>query len=271
MLKEHRFQSHDVAINYAEGPDSGPPLLLVHGIASRWQHYLPVIPGLLPFWHVYALDSRGHGKSGRVPNSYRYLDYAGDVIAFIQRVVKKPAIVFGHSLGAMVTIAVAGQATRNVQAAIVEDPPLYTAGGRGPDPARLKRFELYRDLIRAARPQADMVREFKAALPGENAAALRFRAKSVSQLDPDVMTFAIEGRSRAGYDLDALMRSIKCPVLLLQGNPSLGGVMGDAEAQHALSLIQDCALVRIDDCGHEIHVDRPVETLRAVTHFLQSL
>ncbi len=32
-----------------------------------------------------------------------------------------------------------------------------------------------------------------------------------------------EGKQYAGYQVDKLLRRIRCPVLLLQGNPELGG------------------------------------------------
>ena len=71
MLKERTFDANGVAINYAEGPPSGPPLVLLHGGGDRWQHFLPILPSLVMRWQVYALDLRGHGKSGRVPGQYR--------------------------------------------------------------------------------------------------------------------------------------------------------------------------------------------------------
>jgi len=46
MLVEKRFNTGTVDINYVEGPRSGPPLVLIHGLSSHWQVYLPVIPYL---------------------------------------------------------------------------------------------------------------------------------------------------------------------------------------------------------------------------------
>ena len=65
MLTERTFDAGDVSLNYAEGPPAGPPLVLLHGSSLRWQHFLPVIPLLGWRWHLYALDLRGHGRSGR--------------------------------------------------------------------------------------------------------------------------------------------------------------------------------------------------------------
>ena len=75
ILKEKTFNTGTVTLNYAEGPPSGPPLLLLPGMARSWKAFLPVIPSLTPDWHVYALDYRGHGKSGRMPGKYKATDY----------------------------------------------------------------------------------------------------------------------------------------------------------------------------------------------------
>lgn len=76
MLKEKSFDTGVVEINYAEGPPSGPPLILLPGFPARWQSFLPIIPALSMRWHIYALDYRGQGKSGRVPGKYRPEDYS---------------------------------------------------------------------------------------------------------------------------------------------------------------------------------------------------
>jgi pimeloyl-ACP methyl ester carboxylesterase len=65
MLQEKRFDTGTVTLKYAEGPPAGPPLVLLHGGGDRWQQFQPLMPGLMAHRHVYALDMRGHGKSGR--------------------------------------------------------------------------------------------------------------------------------------------------------------------------------------------------------------
>jgi pimeloyl-ACP methyl ester carboxylesterase len=80
MLKEQKFVTGVVTINFAQGPPSGPPLLLIHGGGDRWQYFLPILPSLVLRWHVFALDLRGHGKSGCVPGKYRPEHYVVDVV-----------------------------------------------------------------------------------------------------------------------------------------------------------------------------------------------
>jgi pimeloyl-ACP methyl ester carboxylesterase len=63
-------------------------------------------------WRVYELDHRGHGRGG-----YRIVDFAADTIEFLRRRIERPAVLVGHSLGAMIAIAVAAEAPDLVRAA----------------------------------------------------------------------------------------------------------------------------------------------------------
>jgi pimeloyl-ACP methyl ester carboxylesterase len=78
VLTEKTFDTGEVVINYAEGPPSGPPMVLLHGSTQRWQFWQFLLPNLTSRWQVYLLDLRGHGKSGRVANQYRLVDYTRD-------------------------------------------------------------------------------------------------------------------------------------------------------------------------------------------------
>ena len=107
MLVEKRFDTGEVEINYAEGPNNGPPLVILHGTTARWQNYIPLINRFINRWHVYAPDFRGHGSSGRTPYKYGLRYMYNDTIKFISQVVKEPAHIFGHSLGGRIAIIVA--------------------------------------------------------------------------------------------------------------------------------------------------------------------
>ena len=122
---EHTFDAGPVAINYvAEGREDGRPLVFLHGVSGRWQTWLPVMTAFAAGWRLYALDFRGHGRSGRAPGAYRAVDYAADVVAFLRRRVEQPAVLVGHSLGAIVAVAVAADAPEAVRAVVLETPPL---------------------------------------------------------------------------------------------------------------------------------------------------
>ena len=76
-------------------------------------------------WHVHALDLRGHGLSARVPSQYRLVDYADDVMQFIEARFDAGPVVYGASLGGMIGILVAARHPERVRALIVGDSLLY--------------------------------------------------------------------------------------------------------------------------------------------------
>jgi len=123
MLTEHSFMTPDVMLNYARGDGSGSPLVLLHGGSARWQSTLPLISAFSNQWQVFAPDLRGHGRSGRVPGSYRLTDYAADIAAFLQQVVEQPAVLFGHSLGGQVATLVAASRPLLVRGLVIGDAP----------------------------------------------------------------------------------------------------------------------------------------------------
>jgi pimeloyl-ACP methyl ester carboxylesterase len=101
-------------------------------------------------------------------------------------------------------------------------------------------------------------------------ASLAWSAQGLSRLDPAVLTPVIEGRWLDGYDFPSLLTGLRCPVLLLQADPSMGGALTDADAETLKSIASDCQHVRFPGCGHNLHRDRPEVVLRAFADFASS-
>ena len=272
MLVERTFDAGTVTINYAEGPGAGPPLLLLHGVTSRWQSVLNVMPVLTQRWHVYAADLRGHGRSGRVPGRYGLMEYAADVIALLRHLGGEPTILVGHSLGSMISIGVASEAPDLVRAVVLGDPPLGAFDGR-PFATRpeYSRFVAQRDLVRAGHTVAELASHLAALTPGGDAVTTRFRAASLSQMDAEVLTPIVEDRAVENYKLGERLRRLACPTLILQGNPELGGALTDLEARWAASLIPDCTHVYLPNVGHGVHTGEAAAYSHFVTSFLEAL
>ena len=125
MLIERTFNAGPVQINYACSSESGPPLVLLHGITNRWEVFLNIMPYRTQRWRVFALDLRGHGKSGRVKGGYRGEELSADVIRFLEQEVGEPAVLYGHSLGGFVTTFIASQRAELVRAIALADTPFF--------------------------------------------------------------------------------------------------------------------------------------------------
>lgn len=273
MLREQIFDTGAVSLNYAATPEGGPPLVLLHGVTGRWQTWLLVMPDLALRWRLLALDLRGHGRSGRAAGDYRINDYAADVLAFLRQ-FSEPAVLVGHSLGAIIAIAVAAEEPEAVRAVVLEDPPL-AAFRHQPlrDRPEHGPFTATRDLARSNLTLDELATAGATLRPDRDAAALRAWATTIDQLDPDVLTLILDDRAKEGYDLDALLPRITSPTLLLQGNPALGGALADVDADRAAALLPRGVHIRLPDVGHGIHAadGQPRAFCRIVHDFLESL
>jgi pimeloyl-ACP methyl ester carboxylesterase len=112
---------------WTNGVANAAPLILLHGITYSERYWAPIVEAIGAKRQVFMLDLRGHGLSGRVKCGYRFTDYPRDQIAFMREVVRAPAILIGHSLGAMIAVYIAAEMPERVRAIVLEDPPLYVA------------------------------------------------------------------------------------------------------------------------------------------------
>lgn len=284
MLEEFEFDSTGVRLNVAVGPESGPPLLFLHGVTRRWQDFAGLLPAFAARWQVYGLDHRGHGRSGQAPGRYLVTDYARDAAAFVRDQMPQPVVIYGHSLGAMVAAAVASEMPDRVRGLILEDPPFDTLGSRIGESAFHDYFVQLQRLVRRVGNATDLNRELpelRYTVPGQPAkirlgdtrdpASIRFSARCLSLLDPEVLTPLVAGQWLDGYNTDSIVKKIACPTLLLQADVAAGGMLSDPDADHIASLIADCTRVRLPGVGHLIHWMQTETTLRLALNFLESL
>lgn len=92
FTEKQAIMSDGSTINYAEGPDNGTPLLLIHGQQTEWETYYSVLPQLAQNHHVYAIDCYGHGQSAHDPSLYSCVMNSAAVIDFIRTTIGQPII-----------------------------------------------------------------------------------------------------------------------------------------------------------------------------------
>jgi pimeloyl-ACP methyl ester carboxylesterase len=270
MINEKSLNTGAISINYAEDSSSGSPLVFLHGISGWWQSWIPVMPALSMRWHIYALDFRGHGQSDRVANGYHWDNYVQDTISFLKERVGEPAILVAHSMGAMVTLKIASQVPESVRAIVLEDPPLSICRG---SPRRKKPkhdvFVAWRDLGRTEYTLERWLPVLAEISPDDDDITLRIRAKTLSMLDPEVLTQAIDGTATENFIAETDVEQITCPSLLLRGDPALGGVIDDEEIEWLKSILPRSLVVSVPGVGHNIHTQKPEAFSRAVAMFLE--
>lgn len=212
----------------------------------------------------------GMGAPG-APGAYTIPEYAADIAALLGEVIGTPAVLVGHSLGAVIATAVAAAVPELVRAVVLEDPPLaafYHEHLR--DRPEHARFSATRDLAASGQPVAALAAILAERQPEADAVALRAQATRISQLDPDVLTMIVEDRATGAYDQDDCLRRIACPTLLLQADPQAGGALGDRAAARATGLLPQGLHVKLPGVGHGIHTSVPADFCRLIHDFLEA-
>ncbi|BBN95216.1 hypothetical protein DEGR_19490 [Deinococcus grandis] len=91
---------------FVQGRGEGHPLILLHGLGSHSGWLDADLHHLAGTRRVIALDSRGHGRSGR-PANYTLADHVSDVLTVMDALNFPQADVMGTSMGSYVAQALA--------------------------------------------------------------------------------------------------------------------------------------------------------------------
>ena len=265
-MSESKLQLGDRHINYAEGSNNGPPMLLIHGISGHWQDWDSVLPFFTSDWQAYAVDLRGHGKSSWVNNDYHWRNYALDQVEFIERVVGEPVFVVGHSLGGATAVGLNALRSDLVRAAVYEDPPLFVHQRWEGNQFRIS-FTATLEVL-DTKPGFDTIfAHVRETNPDLDDDYCRNRAEKLIAMDPDVFRSTLSGRARANWRSEDLLQRAKAPGLLLQAEPSLGSALNDEEAEKAMKLLPQAEFEKWDDSGHGMHSSFPERFVERVSRF----
>lgn len=274
----------------AWGPSGldAPPLLMLHGVSRCGRTFAPSVPALAPAWRVHTLDHRGHGGSAR-GDRYLVCDYAADTRDVVAREFSEPVVIHGHSLGALVAISVAAALPGRVAAIVLEDPPGPSFVRRVSRGEYRPVFELYRRhagsttaVGRLAAILADSCLESPQGGPPRrfgdirDPAAVRLTAACLEHLDPAVFDPLLADAWLDGSDPVADAGKVACPVLLLRGDPALGGMLPDDDFAALAGSFADVTAVDLSAgspwgrAGHGILSQSPDALARFVLPFLAS-
>jgi pimeloyl-ACP methyl ester carboxylesterase len=286
----------DVDFNYAEGPDNGPPLVLLHAQHMDWFSYSRVLPALAERFHVFDIDYPGHGATV-VPEDYPMTAnrIGTDLAAFIEAMIARSVYLAGNSSGGLLTAWLAANRPDLVEAVVLEDPPLFSA-----EYPRIKAtiadrsFKTCSDAVRdeaddfllywirsnrafftrnvapgAAFLLAQAVKAYRAARPGQPAEigllrndTVRLFLRGMDQYDPRFGAAFHDGTWNAGFGHAEALAKIACPTLLVHADFSflpdgtLNGAMSQEDADKAVSLLANATYRKVD-ATHVVHLANP--------------
>jgi pimeloyl-ACP methyl ester carboxylesterase len=154
----------------------------------------------------------------------------------------------------MCALYTAAHAPRLVRAVFAIDPPLYAPEVE----LRDERAGFTAAAAQAGRPVAELT---AAGVPAG-------RAESVSKLDPEVLPMLLDRTMFAGWDTDAFLSRIECPVVLEHGDRALGSAIYPGELERATALIKQCTVLHLEGSGHAPQFDGRERLLEALARFV---
>jgi pimeloyl-ACP methyl ester carboxylesterase len=117
----------------AESPGA-PVVVLVHGITGNGLAWARVAGALGTDVEVFAPDLRGRAGSAGLPGPYGIATHAEDLLALLDAVGARQAVLAGHSMGAfVVAVAAAGVARDRVRGVVLVDGGLPFPAAPGAD------------------------------------------------------------------------------------------------------------------------------------------
>lgn len=239
-------RNHDTIVQgyrihyYVLGPDSGPPLVLVHGLGGRAEDWEKLAPYLARAgYRVYLPDLPGFGQSERPTNfSYSVTDQSKVVVGFFDAVGLKQVDLGGWSMGGWIVQLIAVNHPDRVRRLMLFDSAglymrpnwdtaLFTPISASeiekldellmPNPPKLPAF-VVRDILRVSREHDWVMKR--------------------------AMNTMLEGRETT----DALLPELKMPVLIVWGSVDEITRLGEGEKMHRL--IPQSELNVVAGCGH---------------------
>jgi pimeloyl-ACP methyl ester carboxylesterase len=294
-------------LNYAEGPNNGPALLLIHGQAVSWEDYSSVLPKLSKYYHIYAVDCHGHGDSSKNSQKYRANLMGEDFAWFIEIVIGEPAVVSGHSSGGLLAAWLAGNKPEWVRGVVLEDPPFFTteAGNYQKTFAWVDTFQPIHEYLANGSSEdyvlyylehSKWLTFFGDARNGIIQSARAYRTKhpdvpikifylppsitnifrGLDNYDPRFGETFYDASWNENYDHAETLAKITCPSVLIHTNWSydsdgiLLAAMSGEDAQKAHELIPDNVLINVDS-GHDVHFEKPKEFTQIMIDFLDKI
>lgn len=223
-------------------PARDEAFVLVHGLSVSSGYMVPTAKHLAPYYHVYAPDLPGYGKSAKPGHILRVPELADALAAWMQTTGLQQATLLGNSLGCQTIVDFALRYPERVQRIILVGPTM--------DPqARTihqEAFRLFLDMLREPLSLFPVLtREYLAAGPRRTIRTLQY---------------AFEDR------MEEHLPRIQAPTLVVRG--AKDPIVRQRWVEEVYQLLPKSKLVVIAGAAHVVNFSSPEQLVRVVREFM---
>jgi pimeloyl-ACP methyl ester carboxylesterase len=277
-----RVENAGVELNVElQGATDAPLVVFLHGVSGCGRTYDFLPAHITDGRRIARVDLRGHGHSDHAPGTYVIDRYGEDVVAIL-RLLDRPAVLVGHSLGGVTAWWVAQREPELVVAAFLEDPPLFM--GEPAEHELNAAIPVFRGIRAAAAGwQADGLDRDAVAAQLEQAPlgpertmgsvmapdAIAARAEALLLMDPGVLDQAADRSTLADTDTTS---PVAVPVVLLAADDAMGSAFPAHHEARLATSHPEVEVTRVAGAGHGIHDERESRAayLRHLAAFLDA-
>ena len=206
-----------VELAYDERGD-GRPVVLVHGTAATraiWDEVWDELAG--DGFRTIRYDRRGYGDSG-APEDYRRTtieEHGDDLIALLRALDAAPALLLGHSFGAIASLDAILREPELVSAAVLAEPPIMWLAPSGAEGSSKLRAEIEKGAEEQG--PAGAIAAFTRVVCGPQALDVVGRERALAALDYP-RAFAADIGAVGNWSVSPrAIRAIETPVVMVAG------------------------------------------------------
>jgi N-formylmaleamate deformylase len=271
-----RWTENDLTVNGARlhycrtGRGEKRPMVLLHGFSDNGLCWAPAARDLESDYDVIMPDARAHGRSERMRPGEE-IDLTSDAAEIIRALGLRRPVVAGHSMGAMTAYQVGVRFPELAGALVLEDPPwILPQPVQDPIPQSVEEIPMVTWAIKLPdQTLEELLEQNRKEHPGWSEELVRLLSESKKQLDPAIVYPLMEEVHIRETEWLKTIRNVACPMLIITGDPALGGLVTPEVVAKIRELNPAAAVVNVPDAGHLIRFDEYAAFLEALRAFLK--
>jgi pimeloyl-ACP methyl ester carboxylesterase len=257
--------AHTEKLHFSEA-GQGTPVVLLHGFPLSSAIWKQQRESLAEHFRVITPDLRGHGRSPAPTGVYEMEAMARDVLALLDSLDIKQAVLMGHSMGGYVTLAAWKCAPKRLLAMALID----SQAAADTEEGRQRRLKLAENVAANGSFVAADAMLPRLFAPGRTAGDTVWEQVRALILNtpPNGIIGALHGMA-IRHNASTLLATIDVPVLVVAGENDQ--IIPVAKAEQLASAVSKGKLTVIANAGHMTMLEQPAATTRAIHDFLRAV
>jgi pimeloyl-ACP methyl ester carboxylesterase len=271
--QEKHVTVNGVKLRYLDWGTAGKtPLVCLHGHTGQALIWDEFAEAMSPYYHVFAVDQRGHGESQWADTGYARDRFVEDLAAFVDALGLSKFVLAGLSMGGWHSLLYTADHPERVERIVIVDiapepspESMAQSGQRPPTPMEFPTLDAAELWMRQGNPWASDAQIRKDA---EDKMRQREDGQWTWKADGSLFNIALPDMT----DPDLIGRywkaveTIPCPILEVRGAESI--LVSDDTLKRMKEVAKEFDWIDVAGAGHVVTVDKPQEFITAVTSFL---